>query len=418
MSLQKLERYVVDEALPKWAATAFDEQHGHFMESLQLDGTPETTGIVRTRTVGRLIYVYAHASVLKVGPPGSLEKAERAFHNLHRVAWTAGDKPGYARTINRFTDEVLDPERDLYDNACMLLALAWLYKATNDPKYRLHIEATIAAVDQTLNDPFGGWAEDSIGSLPRRQNPHMHYLEASLALCETSDNARSGQMVDKLFALFLTHFNAGTLGPLRENFGPHWEVSDRFRSNRLEPGHMCEWVWLARRYDLLTGRNVQELCETLLTTGLTVGRFEQSVLLLDEATFDGAPLAPHRRLWPQVEMLKAFLMQYYALGDITHRSEAEAVAKVILETYLSAAPAGCWHDALDLEGNPIAKTIPASSLYHLWTAVVELLNATETRSAFAASDKQRIGRASGPFALPQTALSLQQTSLARNLSAP
>lgn len=398
MSLQELERYVVDEALPKWAATAFDERHGHFMEALHLDGTPETTGIVRTRTAGRLIYVYAHASVLKAAPPGSLKMAERAFYNLHRVAWTAGSKPGYARAINRFTDEVLDPERDLYDNACMLLALAWLHKATNNPMYRLHIEETIAAVDQTLNDPFGGWAEDSVGSLPRRQNPHMHYLEASLALCETSDNAQSRQMADGLFVLFLTHFNAGTHGPLRENFGPHWEVSDRFRSNRLEPGHMCEWVWLARRYSLLTGRDVRELCDTLLTTGLAVGRFEGSVLLLDEATCEGAPLAPHRRLWPQVEMLKAFLMQYYALGDVAYRSEAEAIAKALRGSYLSGAPAGCWHDALDLEGHPIGKTIPASSLYHLWTAAVELLNAAETRSAFAGSDKRRIGRASRPSA--------------------
>jgi mannose/cellobiose epimerase-like protein (N-acyl-D-glucosamine 2-epimerase family) len=44
-----------------------------------------------------------------------------------------------------------------------------------------------------------------------------------------------------------------------------------------------------------------------------------------------------------------------------------------LTSYVHAAPPGCWHDMLDLQDRPLGKTIPASSLYHLWTAVAELL---------------------------------------------
>ncbi len=74
MDLQRLKDFFIEEALPKWAVAAYDERYGHFMESLKLDGTPETTGIVRTRTAARLIYVYAHATVLGVAPAGSLQK--------------------------------------------------------------------------------------------------------------------------------------------------------------------------------------------------------------------------------------------------------------------------------------------------------------------------------------------------------
>ncbi|PPJ49046.1 N-acylglucosamine 2-epimerase [Rhizobium sp. KAs_5_22] len=391
MDLQRLKDFFIEEALPKWAVAAYDERHGQFMESLKLDGTPETTGIVRTRTAARLIYVYAHATVLGVAPAGSLQKAERAFANLHRVTWNAGARPGYARAFNRLTDAVTDPERDLYDNACVLLALAWLLKATGRRRYREQIEAAIAAIDQTLGNPGGGWAEDSLGTLPRRQNPHMHYLEASLALCETGGNADCRQMADRLLTLFHARFFDGAAGPLRESFGPLWEVADRYRSDRLEPGHMCEWVWLVRRHAVLTGQKDSPLCAALLATGLAVGRFEGSIFLLDEVLADGTPLSSHRRLWPQVEMLKAFLMQHRALGDEAHRLEAEAVAAALFASYFSEAPAGCWHDALDLEGKPVAKTIPASSLYHLWTAVAELLDKTDAHRLSVEDEALRLG---------------------------
>ncbi|MCM2473175.1 N-acylglucosamine 2-epimerase [Rhizobium sp. CG5] len=392
MELDRLTRYFIDEALPKWAMSAYDEQRGHFMEALQLDGSAEATGIVRTRTAARLIYVYAHASALNVAPAGALEKAERAFANLHRVAWISGTRPGYARTFDRFSDEVTDPERDLYDSACVLLALAWLAKATGKPVYRRHIKLLIAAIDQTLGDPFGGWAEDSAGTLPRRQNPHMHFLEASLALCETDSDPQYPPLEAKLFALLGDHFFDARKGLLRELFGPRWELSDRYQSDTLEPGHMCEWVWLVRRHEALTGQGDDTLCAALLSKALALGRLEGSAFLLDGATVGGASTAKHRRLWPQTELLKAFLVQHRAHGKEEDLQQAETVAAALFGSYLKDAPAGCWHDRFDLEGNSVAKTIPASSLYHLWTSVVELLPKAEAPS-----------RADGPAAMALSA---------------
>lgn len=373
MTLERFKTEFLETIVPTWAKAAYDERHGQFVEYLQLDGTPQEDGVVRTRTVARQIYVHAHASVMGVASPDSLAMAESAFANLHRIAWKRGASPGYCRAFDRITETVTDPVRDLYDNACVLLALSWLRTATGKDEYRRRIDRTIAAIDRTLKDPFGGWAEDNDRTLPRRQNPHMHYLEATLALCESNRSAGHLRREKATFGLFRSHFFAGPHGPLHEYFGPRWELADQYGSAMLEPGHMCEWVWLTGRHDALTGTRHASVCADLLISALAIGRSAGSPFLVDQALATGTPLTQSRRLWPQVEMLKALLTQHRNLGDERYLADAEALASAILSSYFRDVPTGCWHDRLDFNNQPIGRTIPASSLYHLWTAVAELV---------------------------------------------
>lgn len=370
MTVQQLKRVFLEEILPTWSKSGFDETCGQFVEYLELDGSPQESGEVRTRTVARQIYVHAHAAHLGVAPAASLAMAERAFTNLHRVAWVGGKRGGYVRSFNRHTERITDPVRDLYDNACVLLALSWLLAATGKDVYRHQIDQTILAVDRTLIDPYGGWAEDSDGTLPRRQNPHMHYLEAALALCENNRTSTHMRSEGRAFALLRSHFFVGPNGPLHEFFGPQWELADQYGSDRLEPGHMCEWVWLTSRHDILARSDNTQICLDLFYTALAVGRTEGSPFLVDAVSASRA-ISPSRRLWPQVEMLKAFLALHERLGFRGYCTEADDLASAILSAYMTHVPHGCWHDCLDLNEMPTARTIPASSLYHLWTAVAD-----------------------------------------------
>ena len=376
MSLEQLTATFVDTILPTWAISAYDEPRGQFVEYLELDGRPQRDGLVRTRTVARQIYVHAHASVLGVAPAASLDIAETAFANMHLMAWIGGKRSGYARAFDRMTGDLTDPTRDLYDNACVLLALSWLLKATGKNIYRRRIDATIAAIDDTLRDPFGGWAEDSNGTLPRRQNPHMHYLEATLALCENNRTPAHLRTEKTIFSLLRSHFFVGPHGPLHEHFGPRWEIADKFGSATLEPGHMCEWIWLIGRHDALNHSAHAQLSSDLLTSALSMGRASGSPFLFDLASAKGEPLAASKRLWPQVEMLKALLTLAGDLEGKRYQADAETLARQMLATYFQDVPPGCWHDRLDLGDKPIGTNIPASSLYHLWTAVAELLPQT------------------------------------------
>lgn len=373
MSLSLLKSTFLQVILPTWAAVGYDKRCGQFVEHLELDGSAQTSGEVRTRTVARQIYVHAHAAHLGVAPPASLRMAEAAFANLHRVAWIGGRRGGYARAFNRHTDRVTDSVRDLYDSSCILLALSWLLTATGKDMYRHHIDQALIAIDRTLKDPFGGWAEDSDGSLPRRQNPHMHYLEAILALCENNRTSAHMRAEGRAFALLRSHFLVGPNGPLHEFFGPQWQLAAQYGSDRLEPGHMCEWVWLTTRHDMLTDSDHTKICLDLLSTALAIGRSGGSPFLVDVVSAF-RPIPPSRRLWPQVEMLKAFLSLYERLGFPGYLVEANDLAAAILGTYMSGTPPGCWHDRIDMNAKPIAQTIPASSLYHLWTAVADLVD--------------------------------------------
>jgi len=46
---------------------------------------------------------------------------------------------------------------------------------------------------------------------------------------------------------------------------------------------------------------------------------------------------------------------------------------LLLERYLAHRPQGTWIDAFDAGGRPIVKTIPASTLYHVFLAFAEVL---------------------------------------------
>ena len=372
--LAQLKKWFIDEALPRWATTGFDERSGHFVEGLALDGTPETSGQLRTRSAARQIYVFAQSASLGVAPPDGLAIAETAFANLRKCAWMSGERPGYARAFNRFTAQVTDPSRDLYDHACVLLALAWLLKGTGKDIYRAHIAETLRAVDVTLAAPHGGWAEDSENTLPRRQNPHMHLFEACLALVEVTGDSAHIARAGELFGLFKTSFYDARINALREYFGPAWEISDTYSSGRLDPGHMAEWVWLLRRYAVFSTIDVNGFCEKLLSAAQTMGADHKSCFLVDEVSEQGAILRSSRRLWPQAELIKAQVVQYDATGAQIHLDQADTVARELFKSYLATVPStGTWRDCFDLNGNFVATAIPSSSNYHLWTAVVELI---------------------------------------------
>ncbi|KSV72166.1 hypothetical protein N183_26735 [Sinorhizobium sp. Sb3] len=263
MGIARLRDNFVHTILPNWLSAGYDSSAGQFVEGLDLDGAAERSGMVRVRTAARQIYVYAHAAALGLGPEEGLKRAETAFANLHRIAWVAGGRPGYASSFNINTGQIVDERQDLYDHACVLLALAWLSKATGAAKYDDFIREATAAIDVTLRSAFGGWAEDNAGTMPRRQNPHMHYFEACLALWETGHGHKNAARAGELFSLFKSRFWDEEIDTIREFFGPSWEVSRAFKSGRLDPGHMAEWAWLVTRYERLTGEDHSHYADML-----------------------------------------------------------------------------------------------------------------------------------------------------------
>jgi mannose-6-phosphate isomerase len=371
----KLDRYVswlTDQALPFWGDKGHDSASGFFWERLNFDGRPDRAADLRIRVQARQIYVFAHAAVLDLAPrQACLEIAGQAFDRVRAAAWAPDGSPGWVHCI-ALDGRVVDARRDLYDHAFVLHALAWMAKATGEPRYGRWAAETLTYIDQALAAPSGGWAESDRRETPRRQNPHMHLLEACLALAETGTDPRQLARAGEIFGLFRCRLFDEDAGVLREFFGEHWHVGETWGSERLEPGHLMEWVWLLRRYARSSGAEVDELCRRLFDAGVRLGRDGASGFLVDEVDSAGRCLLERRRLWPQTEYLKALLVQFQATGDPALYEEAVALVDRLLASYLGDVVPGCWRDQFTLDGRLTAEFIPASSLYHLFAPVVEI----------------------------------------------
>ncbi len=367
-------RYVawVSAALPAWQARGFDPATGLFRERLHLDGTPDHDAGLRVRTHMRQVYVFSHAAILGLLPrEAALATAASAMEGIRARAWAAGGVPGWAHRLDA-KGGITDQRRDLYDHAFALHALAWLAGATGDARYQDWVDETFAAIDRLMAAPAGGWAESDRHEMPRRQNPHMHLLEACLALYETSGDPRHLARAAELVGLFRTRFFDEEIGTLREFFGPRWETGEAYGSDRLDPGHMLEWVWLLRRYERTAGQPVSRHAGLLFDAAERIGT-TRGGFLLDAVDPTGRPASDGCRLWPQTEYLKACLVQFEATGDRGYLAKADAMAARILEVYLKGPGPSLWIDRFDLSGNVAVDHVPASILYHLLAPVAEYL---------------------------------------------
>ena len=352
--------WLFDSAMPLWAEQGVDPQTGIFFEALDFKGYDVGLPVVRARVQARQIYVFASAHA--AGWSGSaLELAEAGMFALRVGGWRS-DR-GWAAQVDRTGAGVQWPG-DLYDHAFVLFALARLFEVTGAPEYRRYIDETLAFLDGALGDENGGYREDLDSTLPRRQNPHMHLLEAFLALYEATGDRAFLARAEAIFRLFETHFANPDGTGVHEMFDSTWQRKDA----PLEPGHGFEWAFLLSWLNFSGGpegltRMARALFNDSRQSGLSQDGFVVDAIESGEAGDAGGRISfPSRRLWPQTEYLRA--LQLFA------PTEYEAVQMAVFDSYLATQTAGLWHDVYDLDGQMQSVQVPASTLYHLWGALM------------------------------------------------
>lgn len=378
-----LEDWLRAKVLPFWASEGFDSASGAFVEKLDFSARPSEEDYTRVRVQARQIYVYAHAQTLGLFPEG-LVLARSAYDFLIDNAWDI-EEAGWFHRLSR-KGSPLDRRKDCYDHAFMLLAMAWLYRATGAPQVLDRARQTMAYLDGAMaierEGAFDGYADyvvpaDEPAPLPRRQNPHMHLFEALLALYEASGERgwldRAGRILD----LFRRRFFSPQSGQLTEFFDNDWHETPVEGVFVREPGHHFEWVWLLHRYGVLAGEDaVLPIMQKLFAWGWRHGidRRENGVFgAYDEVDPAGQVLkGGSKRLWPQTEALKACLALWERSGDPTAAAGIDPLLQSMFTDFVSFDHA-LWQDQLDGAGKVIAPGIPASSLYHLFLAIAETL---------------------------------------------
>ena len=347
-------RWLEQRAWPLWLAHGIDRRRGGFHEFLTLDGLGCDAGYRRLRVLARQVYVFSEAH--RRGLPGAAAAVEMGVDALRRQAALPGG--GYAWRFD-LDGRVTDGRVDLYDQAFVLLALSAATAVLPAGVLRPLALALDGFIDAAMAHPAGGYRESLPPALPRRQNPHMHLLEARLAAAESFGEPRFLEGADRLVALFRQRFCAPAAEPealrLIEFFGETW---DPVAPPVAEPGHHCEWVWLLHRHARLRGVAVPPEAEALRRFVDRHGAGPWGGLV-DGVLPGGAVAAPGARLWPQTERLKADALRDPAAPD----------ARAALAAYLR--PDGLWHERRLPDGRLSQEAAPASSLYHLTCGILE-----------------------------------------------
>jgi mannose/cellobiose epimerase-like protein (N-acyl-D-glucosamine 2-epimerase family) len=370
-----LRPWLLEHVCPFWLARIFDPAGG-FFESVDALGAAVTGPRRNLLGQARLTYVFSHAYLLG-GDPAFGAAARHGIAFLMRAA--RAPDGGWFRTVS-VDGATLDNTRDAYDHAFVLFALAWYFRATGDPTSIQLADATWQSMQQRLADPrHGGFFEEFAPGrtevkLPRRQNPHMHLLEALLALHVATGEKnwlrRAGALVDLFKRTFVDREN----GALIEFFAADWLPMPGAEGNLREPGHQFEWVWLLHEYYRLTqDESVLPYADRLFAFGTQFGIERGDTL--SGAVFDGVDatgtlVAGTKLLWPQTEYLKALVARAEIRQD---RAARDAIpAHLALIANFLRPDGASWHNQLARDGTPITPTTPARVLYHLFLGIAEV----------------------------------------------
>ncbi|MDE1150795.1 MAG: AGE family epimerase/isomerase [Azospirillaceae bacterium] len=374
-------RYAFDRLLPLCRDGFADRAHGGFHERLDAAGRPLALGYKRSMVQARQLYVLSHAALL--GDRSGMAAAERGydflvrhFHDKAHGGWFFKAHPD---------GRVLDDSKDFYGHAFVLFGLAYAHAAFAAPRAIELAQATWVVMRDRLAMPglddgsWGGLAEGAdagwtLNGAVRRQNPHMHLLEALLALYEVTRDGAWLNEAGAVVGLFRRRFHHAATHTLGEFFTQDWRP-DPATGHIVEPGHHFEWAWLLDRYVGLGGSpDVLPLADALFDKAVAHG-FLPDGGILDQMDPQGAPIARTRRVWPVAEAVKAALSQARR-GQGTDRGIAALDLARRLTAHLETAfldmETGRWVETQDEAGRPVMRDLPGSTPYHLFLAATEV----------------------------------------------
>ena len=355
--------------IPLWAARVIRPGEPGYVEYFNADGTPSPRRGKTTLVTARLVYVFSHAD--RLHPTEQALGAAR--HGSDFLLNVCRGSDGRFRHSLHADGTAIDDRSDLYDLAFVLFALGWYYRATGEPHVLDIADALMGFIETELSHRAGGFMEDTVGSLPRRQNPHMHLLEACHALAEVSPDPRWLKRADNLVQLLRTHFYDLSTGSLGEFFDDDLSPSKGEAGKRREPGHQFEWVWLLLHHGRLTGDvSMRAIANNLFAFGSRHGFADPlPALAIDAVDPNGCPLESTKLLWPQTEYIKALIARSELLNDGRADHLLDSHLALIFERYLDP-DTGFWVNQLDLNNRAIAAEIPVRVLYHLFLAFAEV----------------------------------------------
>ena len=368
--------------LPQWLKLFSDNENGGFNERLNQQGTPfDMPKRLLSQCRQIIVYSQADAYCVEKGQKLYRQKIDEGFQYIIDH-YHNPDTGGCLFSINQ-DKSIHDPQYDLYGHAFVLLTCANYYQATKNDKALKLAKTTLNFIKNNykLEQGFAEALDENLKIIPatRRQNPHMHLIEACIHMYEVSDDRDYLNIADQILTLFFDKFfdeKTGTLGEFfDDNLTPH-----PTEGHKVESGHHAEWVWLLQRYrDVFDAQDprIEKAMNTLFTWLKTHCPDQTYGGVYNIQDRQGNVINDSKRIWGQFETLRAAaIMTRYP----EHQEDASALINQlieIIENHYIDEKTGCWIEILNRDLSAQTDHLPATTLYHIYGALKQSLEYLE-----------------------------------------
>lgn len=364
----EIARTLLWDSFALWGKLAWDPEHGGFVEELDMKGRPVPGKDRRVRVQARQVFSFAQSLIL-----GYEDMGAAAAHVSNGIEYlTSVCRHPEGGWIHRIAPNGvhLDTVRDLYDHAFIMLAGAAAFEATMNNEALELAEDALAYIDSEFLDvESGGYRDNSNKSGARRANPHMHLLEAFLALYQATRERRYLDRASNMVLLFERHFFEPGQNILIEHFLDDWSPASDEAGTSFEPGHHYEWASLLKLHSRATGRDNLSWCRRLIAAADAKGPNAGHGFAYNKVAASGAAIDDGSRLWHQLEKFRARVL----FPGSAVPGAADSHLRSIKASYFDPIVKGAWIDELSAEANVKSTAVPASMLYHLVTALSPVL---------------------------------------------
>jgi mannose/cellobiose epimerase-like protein (N-acyl-D-glucosamine 2-epimerase family) len=387
--LEQLAQKLLIRWMPKWHEVFRDEETGGgagaFHERLTRGFKPIKLDTRRLLTQCRQLAVYSHASLQKEDTLGFKPDLKRHFEVIKKLYFVP-ETEGWRFSVTD-AGSPKDDTYDLYTMSFVIFAFCHYYRATKDEEAHVLAIKTLKFIHEKFRMPgLPGFAEaldKDLKPVPaiRRQNPHMHLLEACLFAAEIWDDELFIKTGDEMVSLFLNHFFDTEKMALYEWFTddlkPHPE-----KGHIVEPGHYYEWIWLLKKHAEQQGDKhfYNKLCFIMLDWANTHGWDNEFGGIYDEVGIDGTVISETKRIWPYTEALKANALMLIKDRPDNNKARKERIARMVdifKNKYIDQR--GFWTERLNRDLTPLTDYMPGTTPYHVYFGIMETRDILRSR---------------------------------------
>lgn len=387
--IEQLAQKLLIRWVPKWHEVFLDEPakggQGTFHERLTRGFKPVSLDARRLLTQCRQLAVYSHASRQKEDTLGFKPDLKQHFENI-KSSYFVPETGGWRFSVTD-SGAPKDDTYDLYTISFVIFAFGHYFRATGDDEARVLATGALRFIHQNFRLPgLPGFVEAIDKNLRpvtaiRRQNPHMHLLEACLFAAEIWDDKLFVQTGDEMVSLFLNYFFDTDKNALCEwytdDLKPHPE-----KGHIVEPGHYYEWIWLLKKHAEQQGDKhfYNKLCFIMLDWANTHGWDKEFGGIYDEVGIDGAVISDTKRIWPFTEALKANALMLIKDRPDNNKARKERIAHMVdifKNKYIEER--GFWTERLNRDLSPLTDYMPGTTPYHVYFGIMETRDILRSR---------------------------------------